>query len=206
MPKSEQSYLIITGKPAGVAGEPGLLLVMLPVLDEEDADVAMARPRDTWTAYHDQLQVVNAHHERYCESLVADLAEFRQMYNLQSDGYKLLDDRSTKYQTDTEEYLKVMIAITQLRAIFVDPIPVLRIDPRKELFTASQSAGIALEVSLYAVIRATCLELVQGCLVSVVARAVYRALDSTSNTWRDRIRDSEVPVSRIPGSTNCPGR
>ena len=48
---------------------------------------------------HDQLQVVNAHHERYCESLVADLAEFRQVYDLQSDRYELLDDRSTKYQT-----------------------------------------------------------------------------------------------------------
>jgi len=39
-----------------------------------------------------------------------------------------------------------MIAITQIRANFVDPIPVLRIDPRKGLLTALQSAGIALDV------------------------------------------------------------
>lgn len=99
-------------------------------------------------------------------------------------------------------YSGLMIAIAQIRATFVDPVPVQRIVPRKELLTAFQAAGIALEVSLYAVLRATGLELAQDCPMSVVVRTVYKGLGSTSHTWRDHIRDSEVPVSRVPGSTN----
>ena len=141
----------------------------------------MARPRDTWTAYHNQLLVVNAHHERYCESLVADLAEFRQVYDLQSDRYQLLDDRSTKYQTETEEYLKVMIAITQIRAIFVDPIPyygLIRGRNCSRHFNQPASSSM----SLYAVIRAIYLELARCCLISVAVRTVYKGLGSTIHT------------------------
>jgi hypothetical protein len=83
------------------------------------------------------------------------------------------------------------LAILHIQDLISAPIPLIHINADSNLLAAGEEIDIPIEVSLYSVIRDTCLAMT-SCDCTLVANVVYEALGATAETWQQVIRTSRV--------------
>jgi hypothetical protein len=82
-------------------------------------------------------------------------------------------------------------AIIHIQNLISAPIPLIHINADSRLLAAVKEVDIPIEVSLYSVIRDTCLAM-DPCDCTLVANIVYEALGATADTWQEAVRTSRV--------------